>query len=277
MSKLEEVVKRNQGEMYLAAPPGRSGQQYRQWVETLDKTATLEANRILLTLSEQLREYHIALEINNSTRMQDAVKRLDNYFGYLDDTKMIQTDIKLRNLYKKARTYLEKEKEKRNGFPENPKLKLLRELILDNYPNDSKMNSEGTEGECAKENGAGKTGDDTSEKNEEEETGEETFEEEAEDGPGSDNEGEEKEESQEEGGEADGQGKGGEQPEQHVAKGIVFTRTRESTDALLNWIRDSPELHGILKPEVLVGSGDARSKCSNSLRPRLPGADLGNQ
>ena len=43
-------------------------------------------------------------------------------------------------------------------------------------------------------------------------------------------------------------------------KGILFTRTRESTEALLDWIKETKELNAVLRPEPLVGSGDGNSK-----------------
>lgn len=43
-------------------------------------------------------------------------------------------------------------------------------------------------------------------------------------------------------------------------KGILFTRTRESTEALLDWIKETKELDAVLRPEKLVGSGDGNSK-----------------
>ena len=49
-------------------------------------------------------------------------------------------------------------------------------------------------------------------------------------------------------------------------KGIVFTRTRESTEALLQWIKETEELNAVLRPEALVGSGDGKSKYGLFLR-----------
>ena len=43
-------------------------------------------------------------------------------------------------------------------------------------------------------------------------------------------------------------------------KGIIFTRTRESTEALLDWVKETKELDDVLRPEKLVGSGDGNSK-----------------
>ena len=43
-------------------------------------------------------------------------------------------------------------------------------------------------------------------------------------------------------------------------KGILFTRTRESTEALMDWIKETKELDAVLRPELLVGSGDGNSK-----------------
>ena len=52
----------------------------------------------------------------------------------------------------------------------------------------------------------------------------------------------------------------GEQREWKGPKGIVFTRTRESTTALEDWIKEDDELKAVLRPEALVGSGDGNSK-----------------
>ena len=40
------------------------------------------------------------------------------------------------------------------------------------------------------------------------------------------------------------------------AKGILFTRTRDYADALKRWMEETLELKKILKPEVLLGSGE---------------------
>ncbi|XP_070541294.1 ATP-dependent RNA helicase DHX58-like [Ptychodera flava] len=39
------------------------------------------------------------------------------------------------------------------------------------------------------------------------------------------------------------------------SRGIIFTKTRESTKALVAWIKDTPELNSILKVDRLTGSG----------------------
>ncbi|XP_067017165.1 ATP-dependent RNA helicase DHX58-like isoform X3 [Acropora muricata] len=49
---------------------------------------------------------------------------------------------------------------------------------------------------------------------------------------------------------------GAHHPEWDGAKGILFTRTRESTIALFDWINETEELSKVLRPELLVGSGD---------------------
>ena len=53
---------------------------------------------------------------------------------------------------------------------------------------------------------------------------------------------------------------GAHHPEWDGAKGILFTRTRESTIALFDWINETEELSKVLRPELLVGSGDGNSK-----------------
>lgn len=55
-------------------------------------------------------------------------------------------------------------------------------------------------------------------------------------------------------------GRNGGQKEWKGPKGILFTRTRESTEALLDWIKETKELDVVLRPEKLVGSGDGNSK-----------------
>ena len=52
----------------------------------------------------------------------------------------------------------------------------------------------------------------------------------------------------------------GAQKEWKGPKGILFTRTRESTSALEDWIKETEELKAVLRPEALVGSGDGNSK-----------------
>lgn len=55
-------------------------------------------------------------------------------------------------------------------------------------------------------------------------------------------------------------GRKGAQKEWKGPKGILFTRTRESTEALLDWIKETKELDAVVRPEKLVGSGDGNSK-----------------
>lgn len=55
-------------------------------------------------------------------------------------------------------------------------------------------------------------------------------------------------------------GSNGAQKEWKGPKGILFTRTRESTEALLDWIKETKELDAVVRPEKLVGSGDGNSK-----------------
>ena len=55
-------------------------------------------------------------------------------------------------------------------------------------------------------------------------------------------------------------GRNGAQKEWKGPKGILFTRTRESTEALLDWIKETKELDAVVRPEKLVGSGDGNSK-----------------
>lgn len=72
---------------YGEAPAERSGQQYRQWCESLLNVAEKLRNRDAVTYAEQLRVYHVALTINEATRMKDALLYLSRYFDRLDEGK----------------------------------------------------------------------------------------------------------------------------------------------------------------------------------------------
>ena len=246
MQKIEQNVKRQQGKDYRAGPPNRSDQQYRQWVEELYKLAVSQGDRYLVTYVEQLREYHIALEINSTTRMKDAMKRLEKYFKGLNEDLMTDIDKRLRDLYYRAIQALEKYEEK-HGQPENPKLKKLKELILKNYQKEleeagAAAKKEAAEAKKDEEDAEGKGG-----KNEEK-----SEEEEGENECRADTE-ERSKENEEEKGEREFHST------KNKAKGIVFSRTRESTQALMGWIKETEELSAILRPHTIVGSGDGTS------------------
>ena len=72
---------------YEMAPTERAGQQYRHWCESLLKVAETVGNRYVVTYAEQLREYHVALTINEATRMKDALAYLRRYFDNLDESE----------------------------------------------------------------------------------------------------------------------------------------------------------------------------------------------
>ena len=76
MDKIENKVKEIKGKSFRCGPPDKASQQYRQWVEEFYKDSIADAERYLITFTEHLREYHIALIINKSTTMKNAKKRL---------------------------------------------------------------------------------------------------------------------------------------------------------------------------------------------------------
>lgn len=156
----------------------RESQKYRQWCETLYKCGAVAGNRYVVTYAEQLREYHIALSINEATRMKDAVAHLRKYFKRLDESLFDNIDRTLKKIYEKSSEALDDEVNK-NGEPKNPKLEKIKEILL-------------------KEN--------------------------------------------------DGE-----------SKGILFSKTRETTIALENWINESKELKW-LKPLRLVGTNDGEGE-----------------
>ena len=179
-------IEKDIGQVSPSAPANRSSQGYRQWLEELYKNAVTGGDRYLVTYAEQLREYHVALEINNSSRMKDARKSLEKYFSKLDEGKFTTIDKKLKQHYSRAKDALEKYVQI-HGEPHNPNLLELKKLIF-KFEEDSRKESEDSSS-------------------------------------------------------------------QTKSKGIVFTRTRESTQALLGWIQETEELSAILRPVIIVGSG----------------------
>ena len=330
MAQIELQLKKIKGKSYKAGPPDKGGQQYRQWVEEFYKDAVASGDRYLVTYAEHLREYHVALTLNTNTRMKNARKYLQKYFDSLDREKFTETDERLEQLFHKAMQALDKFIEKNGGEPENPQLKKLKELLLQNYKelqqsNKNQLDKAENGGESNVGNaGDGKSEDSTSdnsprkEDNKEDDVIDDIDGSKLADGKGSEDTQEKDDEkkkklAQEEikkgcnsaedvsndddsVEEANGE-KGSEvmddhkedsdssssdltqedesheknarhHPEWEGPKGILFTRTRESTEALLDWIKETEELSAVLRPELLVGSGDGNSKYDSCLKSK---------
>ena len=384
MDQIELQLKMKKGKCYKAGPPDKAGQQYRQWIEEFYKDSAAAGDRFLVTYAEHLREYHVALTLNTSTRMKNARRYLQKYFDSLDREKFTEIDEKLEKLYKMAMQALGRYIEL-HGEPDNPLLRKLKELLLQNYEdaetpkanalkstneedcekNEDVGNEDGREdlanaqipgsaeegnpssdenafqkaddkAKVTQENvreteSAEKHGRETSDKADDE-TFENTIEEDDEgdenvtrgkdakrarvncdldaDGAGQDstkkplldtkeddpvedesynedlakrvdarsNEEAECTDEVENGGgsesdtkekdceevadcnDSKASGKNAHQAEWSGPKGILFTKTRESTEALLDWIKETKELNAVLRPEPLVGGGDGSSK-----------------
>ena len=173
-------------------PRDRRSQAYRQWLEELYKRAVVGTDRSMVTYVDQLRVYHVSLEVNSTLRMKDAMTCLEKYFGELDEDKFTAVEKKLKERYNRAKKALE-EYIRENGEPENPNLKQLEELIS--------------------------------------------------------------------GGEANGSRNADDAAPYGDSKGIVFTATRESTQALSAWIENNKSLNKFLRPATIVGGGDSESTC----------------
>ena len=317
MDDVEARIQNVKGQSYKAGPPDKAGQQYRQWVEELYKESIANGGRYLVTFTEQLREYHVALTINASTTMKKAKNRLQRYFESLNEDKFQPIDGELKTLFQSAMKKLQKFVEE-NGEPENPLLMYLKQLLLKNYEDMEPQQERNGETSKKENNGANKVtqnenvteeknlenekdamtlnGDessgreDVSEKNDAEsadctsndqvivegdvachgganktaggtdevEKGEaKAYEHNKEADRDEDNTSnlaqathEDKPSDDTNGGKKEWKG----------PKGILFTRTRESTEALLDWIKETEELNAVLRPEPLVGSGDGSSK-----------------
>ena len=256
MQKIEEAVKRRQGNAYQVGPPNRSEEQYRKWVEELYKVAVSERERFLVTCAEQLREYHIALEINNFTRMKDALKRLGKYFKGLNEDLMTDIEKRLIDVHRRAINALDKCVEKQ-GEPVNPKLTKLKELILMNYREEQEEVDEAVRvrEDAKKESAEAKKDEETAEGNSKESGKSE----ERAGGETSVNLKESGSEEKKEGGDREREKKTKYNSVKTKAKGIVFTKTRDSTKALLGWIEETEELCTTLRPQIIVGSGDDKS------------------
>ena len=332
MDKIEAQVKRMKGKSHKVGPPDKAGQQYRQWVEELYKDSVADGDRYLVTYTEHLREYHVALTLNANTRMKNARKYLHKYFDALDKQKFTEIDENLEKLFQRAMQALDKYIEQ-HGEPDNPLLTRLKEMLLQNYrdakPKEEEKEEEETEEEKGEEgkgdhsplktadqnnertvndsiDASKKACDKASESAQEEEGREEgnlgnkegkntTTENPSENASSERGEADQarvqnpdelesaaisksKAKEEEDGGAVDRQGdkaikssdataegKPADEDKAHRAewdgpKGILFTRTRESTDALLDWIKETEELDAVFRPEPLVGSGDGNSK-----------------
>ena len=314
MDKIEALIQNVRGKSYKAGPPDKAGQQYRQWVEELYKESIANGGRLLVTFTEQLREYHVALTINASTTMKKAKNRLQRYFESLNEDKFQPIDGELKTLFQSAMSMLEKFVEE-NGEPENPLLMYLKQLLLKNYEdvepqqerNGKKEDDEAnkvTQNENVTEeknlknekdamtlNGDESSGrEDLSEKNDAESADCTSNDQVIVEGDvacdgganktagGTDEVEKGKAKSYEHNKEADrdedntsnsaqtthedkpSDDRNGDKKEWKGPKGILFTRTRESTEALLDWIKETKELNAVLRPEPLVGSGDSNSK-----------------
>ena len=132
MEQIEFQLKKKKGKCYKAGPPDKAGQQYRQWIEEFYKDCAEAGDQSLVTYAEHLREYHVALTLNTSTRMTNARRYLQKYFDSLDREKFTEIDEKLEQLYKMAIRALDKYIEQ-HGEPDNPLLTKLKELLLQNY------------------------------------------------------------------------------------------------------------------------------------------------
>ncbi|XP_020906364.1 probable ATP-dependent RNA helicase DDX58, partial [Exaiptasia diaphana] len=122
-------------------PADRVGQQYRQWVEGIEKEAISKALRDLSTYAKHLKRYHIALLINDTVRTKDAIQYLQEFFDNLDQGKFLSSDKKLQELFEKAINGIKSRIEKTE--PKNPKLEKLKELILKFYEEDKVKDRKG--------------------------------------------------------------------------------------------------------------------------------------
>ena len=335
MGQIEVQLKKIKGKSYKAGPPEKGGQQYRQWVEEFYKDSAAGGDRYLVTCAEHLRKYHVALTLNANTRMKNARRYLQKYFDSLDREKFTKIDLELEQLFHKSMQTLDKFIEKNGGEPENPQLKKLKELLLQNYEELQQSNKDQhNKAENGRENNAGNKGDEIGEDSasdnspEKTDNNNDTISDDMEASKTADYKGTEntQEKDDKKGGklaqeeisekgdnskdrnspenatcsndhdsveEANGE-KGSEamddrkedsdsspsdtaqnngkpdernaqhHPEWEGPKGILFTRTRESTEALLDWIKETEELNAVLRPEPLVGSGDGNSKYAAS-------------
>ena len=330
MGQIEVQLKNIKGNSYKVGPPDKGGQQYRQWVEEFYKDAVASGDRYLVTYTEHLREYHVALTLNANTRIKNARRYLQKYFDSLDEKKFTEIDVRLEQLFHKAMQALDKFIEK-NGEPENPQLRKLKELLLENYEElqqssknqlhkaeDGRENKDGNEGDgrsaedltsdnslekvdnkeddisddlkaCKLADDKGTEGtqekDDKKEErlsqmetsgkedcnspecvSNDENSGEETNGE-----KGSEVMDDHKEDSDSSSSDLTQEDESDKRNAQHHPewqgpKGILFTRTRESTEALLDWIKETTELNAVLRPQLLVGSGDGNSKYASCLK-----------
>ena len=326
MDKIHGGIKRLMNKSFKGPPPEKAGQQYRQWVEELYKDSIAAGDRYLVTYAEQLREYHIALSINTTTRMKNAKLHLQKYFESLDEDLFTETDRNLRELFCHAIDVLDRFVQE-HGEPQNPRLVRLKQLLLDHYKafqtEDEIEEEEKLDKRTSKDKRSDQTVKENAQLDKKQDEKENEFQGTKENDEKCENENlktncglfGEKDRTQEMSSDGSQTSKDEEHsvskegahshptegqtvkealhtameeigqnnsddstyetqeinlavktncPSKEKAgpKGILFTRTRESTEALLDWIEDTEELNSFLRPEALVGSGNDTSRCS---------------
>ncbi|XP_064177896.1 probable ATP-dependent RNA helicase DHX58 [Anguilla rostrata] len=160
-------------------------QEYEEEVVLLHKKGRVEKNRMLAQCALHLRQYNDALLINDTVRMEDAFKVLDEFYSSKQASRigLDGTDEYLFSLFREHRFQLEA----LGQMPdyENPKLGKLQDILLEQFKGDT------------------------------------------------------------------------------TARGILFSKTRKSTQCLLEWVTSSPEMQAAgIRAAILTGAGNLANHMS---------------
>ncbi|XP_026180149.1 ATP-dependent RNA helicase DHX58 [Mastacembelus armatus] len=106
-------------------------QEYEADVVILEQRGVKDNNRILAQCALHLRQYNDALLINDTLRMMDAYRSLEDFYIEKSITAMDGTDIFLVGLFQENQVELEKLA--RNSKYENPKMAKLESILLKQF------------------------------------------------------------------------------------------------------------------------------------------------
>ncbi|XP_059203542.1 ATP-dependent RNA helicase DHX58-like [Centropristis striata] len=111
-------------------------QEYEADVMELDRRGVIEDNRLLAQCARHLRKYNDALLINDTLRMMDAYRSLEDFYNDFT-TKIDETDFFLARLFQENQVELQNLA--RDSRYENPKMAKLESILLEQFGEKSKM------------------------------------------------------------------------------------------------------------------------------------------
>ncbi|XP_066432030.1 interferon-induced helicase C domain-containing protein 1 isoform X1 [Eleutherodactylus coqui] len=148
--QIKDMMKKIEGFSLLYPPNDHGSQSYEQWVVQMEKTAAKQGNRKQHVCAQHLKKYNDALQIYDTTRMNDALTHLMKFYdeekkraialtesdGAPLSHKIDETDRFLTDLFFGCKEELERLAE--NEEYENEQLTKLRRAIMEAFTTNNK-------------------------------------------------------------------------------------------------------------------------------------------